>query len=117
MPNRHDTAHATTDGEARRAVCRPRGPTRRPVRNSAVGTTQPSSPPVSQLANRRRTVGTAQSSTPVQQSAVRNSAAPTRRPVHNSGRNSASGPGDAMPAEGSIRRTLEVRVLLLRCRE
>ena len=53
----------------------------------------------------------------VQQSAVRNNAAPMRRPVRDSGRNSVSGPGDATPAAGSIRRTLKVRALPLRCRE
>ena len=119
MPTRHDTTHATTGSQAPRTVLGsgPANPTRRPVRDSAVGTTQPSRPPVSEPARRRRAVDTAQSRTPVQLSAVRNSAAPTRRPVRDSGRNSASGPGDATPAAGSIRRTLEVRALPLRCRE
>ena len=60
--------------------------------DAAVGTTQPSRQPISEPAR--------QSSTPV----VRNSAATTRRPVRNSRRNSALGPGDAPPAAESIRR-------------
>ncbi len=63
--------------------------------DAAVGTTQPSRHPISEPAR--------QSSTPVL-SAVRNSAATTRRPVRNSRRNSALGPGDAPPAAESIRR-------------
>ena len=74
MPTRHDTAHVTTGSQAQQTILGsgPADPTRRPVRDSPVGTTQPSSPPVSEPAKRRRTVDTAQSSTPVQQSAVRN---------------------------------------------
>ncbi len=132
MPTRRDTTHATTCSQALRTILGsgPANPTRRPVRGSVVeeereedeeassdedepaaaGVEDAGAPtPAKKGRGRPRkqadaAVGTTQPSRQPVLSAVRNSAATTRRPVRNSRRNSALGPGDAPPAAESIRR-------------